>query len=207
MKYFDFTEVSKEKTFVLACSFGPDSMALFKMMLDAGLNFVVAHVNYRKRKESDFEEQSLREYCKKHNKVIEVLDLKDHKYTKNFQAEARELRYKFFAEVAKKYNAEVVFTAHQLDDHLETYFMQKDRGYVSYYGIKPFSEIFGVKVMRPLLDHTKKDLEEFDIRNNVPFSIDVSNLSDNYTRNKIRHSIIDKLSYEDKQKYITFASN
>lgn len=204
MNPFDFSTLSKNSKFILACSYGPDSMALFNMMLEADLDFIVCHVNYHKRKESNFEEKSLREFCALHNKEIIVLDLKDHIYTKNFQAEARELRYEFFAKIAIKYNAAAVLTAHHLDDLLETYFMQKDRGVILYYGIRPVTIINGITIIRPLLNYEKRELEEYDIKHKVPYSVDISNLSDDYTRNQIRHNIIEKLSREDKLEYVEY---
>ena len=52
--------LDKNKKYLLACSFGPDSMALFDMLLKEGYKFAVAHVNYRLRSEADDEEISLR---------------------------------------------------------------------------------------------------------------------------------------------------
>ena len=51
------------KKYLLACSFGPDSMALFSLLLEYGFNFDVAHVNYHLRKESDAEENGLKSFC------------------------------------------------------------------------------------------------------------------------------------------------
>ena len=49
--------------------------------------------------------------------------------------------------------------AHQKDDLIETYLMQKERKLgVSYYGLRQSNTIKGVKVFRPLLSYTKKDL-------------------------------------------------
>lgn len=59
-----------------------------------------------------------------------------------------------------------------------------------------------MKIIRPLLDETKKDLEEYNKINNVPYSIDVSNLSDDYRRNKIRHTVIEYLSESERKTYL-----
>ena len=56
--------LDKNKRYLLACSFGPDSMALFDMLKKEGITFEVAHVNYHLREESDSEETALRGYCK-----------------------------------------------------------------------------------------------------------------------------------------------
>ena len=88
--------LDKSKKYVVACSFGPDSMALLDMMIKENYDLVVAHVNYHKRKESDFEQSSLIEYCKKHGVHCCVLDKRDLKHAGNFQEWARRFRYQFF---------------------------------------------------------------------------------------------------------------
>lgn len=196
--------LDSKKKYVIACSYGPDSMALLDMAIKDKLDVVVAHVNYHKRDISNFEEESLRKYCGDHNVRIEVLDTTKLKCEGNFQNWARNVRYQFFAEVLKNYNADAVLAAHQQDDLIETYLMQKQRGgFVRYSGIAEKTTIFGVPVIRPLLNYSKIELEAYDKDNNVPFSIDVSNLTNDYTRNKIRHEIVEKLSKDDRQKILS----
>ena len=59
--------LDKTKKYLLACSYGPDSMALFDMLLKEEYKFSVAHVNYHKRDISNFEEESMRDICLKNN--------------------------------------------------------------------------------------------------------------------------------------------
>ena len=196
--------LDSKKKYVIACSYGPDSMALLDMAIKDKLDIVVAHVNYHKRDVSNFEEESLRKYCKDRGVQIEVLDTTGLKCDGNFQNWARKVRYEFFAKVLKKYNADAVLVAHQQDDLIETYLMQKQRsGFVRYSGIAEKTTIFDVPVVRPLLNYSKADLEAYDGNNNVPYSIDVSNLTNDYTRNKIRHEVVEKLSKEERQKILS----
>jgi len=191
------------KKYVVACSFGPDSMALLDSAIKNNLNVVVAHVNYRKREESVHEQQSLENYCKEKNIKIYVLDLIDQKHIGNFQEWAREKRYKFFADVVLKEKASGVLVAHQEDDLIETYLMQKKRkNLVKTPGISEKNELFGVTIIRPLLGYSKRDLLEYDKENGVPFSIDKTNLEDVYTRNKIRHSVVEKLTASERKTLI-----
>lgn len=195
--------LDKSKRYVVACSYGPDSMALLDMLLKEHYDVVVAHVNYHKRDVSNFEEQSLRNYCQEHSVKIEVLDTKELKCVGNFQNWAREIRYSFFKDVCKKHDCVAVLVAHQQDDLIETYLMQKQRGgYVKNPGIADKTRIFDVDIIRPLLGYSKADLLAYDKENSVPFSIDISNLSNDYTRNKIRHEIVEKTSREERQKII-----
>ncbi len=203
---------NKSKIYLLACSYGPDSMALFDILCKNRVNFVVCHVNYHKRGEvSNYEEKALREYCLNRKINFECLDTS--LLTKpikkvNFQAYAREIRYLFFKEMYEKYNADGLFVAHQLDDLLETYLIQKERkAFVSYYGLAEESYRYGMRTLRPLLKYSKADLEKYDKENGIPFSIDSSNLTDVYKRNKIRHSIIDKFSKSEKIELLKVIKN
>ena len=195
--------IDKNKKYVVACSFGPDSMALLNLAIKNNLKFVVAHVNYHKRKISNFEQASLTQFCKDKNIEIEVLDTASLTVTGNFQEWARETRYKFFKKVCEKYGAYGVLVAHQQDDVIETYLMQKSRGnLVKYWGICGENEILGVRVLRPLLGYSKQELLEYDIANKIPYSIDESNLTDHYTRNKYRHHLVEKLNFEERKELI-----
>ena len=189
----------KDKKYLIGVSGGPDSMALLNMLQLQGYNLVICHVNYHKRKESNYEQEEISKYARERNIPLHVLDTSSLKVEGNFQAWAREVRYKFFKEQYDFYNAEGLFVAHQQDDLLETYIMQKKRhNIVSYYGIKEENDIYSMKVIRPLLSFSKKSLLDYCIKNQVFYSIDSSNLEDDYTRNKIRHSIVEKM--DDKQR-------
>ncbi len=191
--------LDKTKKYVVACSFGPDSMALLDMALKDGLDVVVAHVNYRKRTASQTEQDNLQKYCDNHKIKLYILDLINQMPSGNFQAWARKKRYEFFKYVSEKEGASTVLVAHQQDDVIETYLMQKKRGnIVKKYGISRENQLFGVKIIRPLLGYSKQQLNNYDVKNNVPFSIDESNLTDHYTRNKIRHSIVEKMSSSER---------
>ena len=197
-----------DKKYVVACSFGPDSMALLDAAIKESLNIVVAHVNYRKRDASQFEQDSLQKFCDERKIKLYILDLKGQKHEGNFQQWARKKRYEFFKDVAEKENADAVLVAHQQDDVIETYLMQKQRGNLAKNpGISSENELFGVKIIRPLLGYTKKELEEYDKKNKVPYSIDESNLSNYYTRNKIRHNIVEKLTKLERQSILNEINN
>ena len=195
--------LEKNKKYVVACSFGPDSMALLSLAIENGYNIVVAHVNYRKRDASEAEQRGLLNYCGERNIKVYVLDLMGVKHSGNFQDWAREKRYHFFKDVLKKESADAVLVAHQEDDVIETYLMQKKRGNFSKFaGITGEIDLFGIKIIRPLLAYSKQDLLDYNAKNNVPFSIDESNLKDEYTRNKIRHNVVEKMTKEERKQIL-----
>lgn len=190
----------KDALYIVAVSGGPDSMALLNMLyLDGYKNLVVCHVNYHRRKESNFEQQEVTNWANNRKLKIEVLDTSSLVVKGNFQAWARKVRYSFFKDMYKKYNASGLFVAHNQDDSFETYIIQKNKGgFYSHFGLLTESEMNGMKVLRPLLNVKKKDLLNYCIEKSVFYSIDSSNLEDHYSRNKIRHSIVEKM--DDSQR-------
>ena len=188
-----------KKKYLLACSFGPDSMALFTMLLNEGYAFDVAHVNYHLREESNQEEADLRAYCKKNSIQIYVYDNKNVPKS-NIEAKCREIRYRFFKEVYDSDEYAALLVAHNQDDLIETYLLQKERkNLVKYYGIEETTDLFGMRVLRPLLGYSKASLEAFCIKTNTPYAIDKSNLEPIYKRNQIRLNVVSKMSDEDRQ--------
>lgn len=196
-------KIQPDKFYIVAVSFGPDSMCLLDLLRKEKCQLVVAHVNYHKRPESNQEQIDLEKYCKNNNLKFEVLDTKDLKPIGNFQKWAREIRYEFFALLQEKYNAECVFVAHQQDDLIETYLMQKNKGnYVKYWGIAKKNTVKHAQIVRPLLNYSKAELQRYCDENRVPYAIDSSNLEDHYTRNKIRHAVMEKINDDERQKLL-----
>lgn len=196
-------KLDKDKKYLLACSFGPDSMAAFYLLLQGGYNFEVAIVNYHLRIESDEEVLGLEKYSNEHGIKLHILSIEE-KITSNIEKKCRDIRYNFFKNLVYKYHFDEVIVAQHMDDHIETYLLQKRRKILPiYWGISDKTNIFGINVVRPLLGYTKKQLYEICVQNNVPFAIDKSNLEDSYLRNKIRHEIVEKMSDKDKQKTVT----
>lgn len=190
---------SKNDTYVIGVSGGPDSMALLDMLHEQGYSLVVCLVNYNTRKESSIEQKMVEKYCFDRGITFETIDVIYYKKYGNFEAWARDVRYSFFKETLKKHEAKGVFIAHHLDDLLETYLIQKQRNNITkYYGLKETSELLGMKVIRPLLRLDKKSLMAYCQKNNIPYSIDSTNLETTHLRNKIRNSVLN--SYTDKDK-------
>ena len=187
--------LEKNRHYLLACSFGPDSMALFDMLLKEGYKFSVAHVNYHLRKESNEEESKLRDFCVEHNIGIYVRDVNEVLGESNLEMKCREIRYNFFISVMKENKFDALLVAHQEDDLIETYLMQKRRkNLVNYFGIKEISYFSDIEIIRPLLRYRKEELMMYCRMFNVPYAIDKTNLEDHFLRNQIRQSVVEKLS-------------
>ena len=181
--------LSKKEKYLLTCSFGPDSMALFYYLLKHGFTFEVAHVNYHILEQADDDERGIKEFAEKYNIKVHVLKTYMPKNV-NEEIWAREVRYNYFEKVAKERNIKKVLVAHNKGDDIETYLLQKERGGVFYhYGLEKIGKRGDVKIVRPLLNITKNELEEYCKSNSVPFSIDPSNFDSRFKRNKIRKDL------------------
>lgn len=192
--------LEKNKKYLLACSFGPDSMALFDMLLKEGYRFAVAHVNYHLRAEADDEEIDLRNYCLTHGVGIYVKSVRENLGDNNLEAKCRDIRYNFFIDIVKQNGFDALLVAHQEDDLIETYLMQKKRkNLVNYFGIKEISYFTDVEIIRPLLKYRKKELLIYCRMFGVPYAIDKTNLEDHFLRNQLRHQVVELMTPEERK--------
>ena len=192
------TNLDKNKKYILACSYGPDSMALFSYLIKEKIYFEIAHVNYHILKQANDDEIGIRNEAKKYNIKVHVLETNMPKGV-NEEDRAREIRYEYFKEVAIKTNIKDVLVAHNEDDLIETYLLQKERNnIVSYFGLKEVLNRNEYNVIRPLLGYTKKELLDYCKINQIPYSIDPSNSDVKFKRNKYRKEVINNLTKDDR---------
>ncbi len=203
--------IKNKDVVIISCSGGPDSMCLLSIMLkfkhEKDLTIICAHVNHKKRKQSEEEEKYVKNFCKEQNIKFELLELTN--YDDNFQADARKQRYKFLKELKEKYKASIVMTAHHGDDLIETILMRISRGsnLSGYTGFKTIDEYNEYKIIKPLIYLNKEDILEYNKNNSIKYYIDDSNFEDDYTRNRYRKNILSFLKSENKkihEKYLIF---
>lgn len=89
----------------------------------------------------------------------------------NFENEARNKRYHFYEEILKKYNTKYIFLAHHGDDLIETILMKINHGSTleGYAGIKEIAKHNDYYIVRPFLKYTKKDLIDYNKKNNIKY--------------------------------------
>lgn len=187
----------KESKNLLAFSAGVDSSALFFLLLKQNISFDIVIINYNVRVQSKDEVNYAKELALKYNKQIFIKEVKLETIS-NFEKTARDIRYKFFEEVIDENSYEVLITAHQLNDKLEWFLMQltKGAGLIELIGFNEFEQKENYKIYKPLLDITKKELEEFLQKEDIKYFIDNSNFDEKYKRNYFRHNFSDKLLSE-----------
>ncbi len=205
-------DIKEKDTVILSCSAGPDSMSLLDLLIKLretiDINIICAHVNHKKRIESEEEEKFLKSYCEKANITFELLTIKDIK--DNFQSSARKQRYEFLSVLQEKYGAKVIITAHHADDLIETILMKISRGsnIKGYAGFKEKIVYDSHIILKPLISFTKDEILEYNKLNNVEYRTDKSNVSDDYTRNRYRKHMLPFLKSENckvHEKYNMFS--
>ena len=191
---------SPDKLYLIALSGGADSIALALMMKEQHLNVLALHCNFHLRgEESDRDEQFVRDFCHKHAIPLEVCHFdtlasaREHKTS--IEMEARDLRYRWFAQRAQALDAEAICVAHHKDDQAETLLLNLIRGT----GLKglaamhPDRIVNGLRIIRPLLDITKKEILQYLARMGQDFVTDSSNLERDALRNRIRLDLMPML--------------
>lgn len=187
---------SSAQNVTVALSGGADSVCLLYALKEIeekySLNISAIHINHMLRAEESLrDEEFVKNLCKGLGVPLKVfqVDVKAETKTTGESTElaARRLRYEIFARESKC----VVATAHSADDNLETvlFNMTRGSGIKGICGIPPVRDIF----VRPLIFCSRKEIEEYLNSKKIPFVIDSTNLTDNYTRNYIRHNTVTTL--------------
>ena len=209
LSYLESIPIKDNDTVVIACSGGPDSMALMDLTIKYRekhpINIVCAHVNHNVREVSKDEKIFVENYCKDNNVTFEFMVINNYG-DDNFHNEARTKRYNYFEEIVNKYNAKFLFTAHHGDDLMETILMRINRGtnLRGYAGFKQIVDMNTYKIVRPLVTLTKQEILDYNTQNNISFVTDESNKKDVYTRNRYRKYIVSELKKEEQHTHLKF---
>ena len=199
-------------TIVIGVSGGPDSMALLNMLINLVNNkkidakLVVAHINHGLREEADEETRFVEDFCRQNNIECYVKREKVDELAKEqkigTEEAGRKLRYSFFEEIANKVNANKIATAHNANDNAETVLMNLMRGSGTT-GLKGIEIKRDEKYIRPILELTRKEIEEYCKNENLNPKYDKTNKENIYTRNKIRNKLIPYIEEEFNPNIVT----
>ena len=193
----------RNNVILAAISGGPDSVCLLDALCELkekyDLQIVAAHVNYGLRgKDSDLDEKLAKNLAEKYSLPVEILSFT--KYEKSeirntiSEEKLRKIRYDFFEKIQKKYRANAIAVGHNLNDQTETVLMRIIRGT----GIRGLGAIKfkNNNIIRPLLNIPRKEIIAYLRSNKTPYRIDKTNLSADFTRNKIRNKLLPELEKE-----------
>jgi len=196
------THTLKKKLFertdniLLAISGGKDSMAMAHLFLQHNLLFGIAHCNFKLRgQEAELDTELVKKFAKENNIKFYYTEFATEKYALekgiSIQMAARDLRYNWFDKISEENNYKYIATAHHKNDVAETMIINltKGTGLAGLHGIKSKMK----NIIRPLLNFSRKEIENYVNQHQVPFREDKSNADTKYTRNLIRHKVIPEL--------------
>ncbi len=178
---------------IVALSGGADSVALLRILLDIGYKVEAAHCNFHLRQdESDLDESFVYHICREQGVLLHTTHFDTRNYAASCQLSiemaARELRYQWFEELRIQRKAQAIAVGHHQDDSIETVLLNLIRG-TGISGLKGIRPKNGF-VVRPLLCVNRKEITDYLDRIGQEYRTDSSNLSEEFTRNKIRLSLL-----------------
>lgn len=185
---------------LVGLSGGADSIALLSVLceLSEKYGFVVsaAHINHCLRGETaERDEEFSRAAAERAGVPFYLLraDVRGRAAEKGISEElaGREIRYEFFEKICEENGIDAIATAHHRNDNAETILMNFMRG-------SGISGLCGIpyrrgKIIRPLLDVTRAEIEHYCNEMLLEYVIDETNLETEYTRNKIRNILIPQI--------------
>jgi tRNA(Ile)-lysidine synthase len=193
-KYIQKNQLIKPTDKILVgISGGRDSISLALILKNLDYNISLAHCNFNLRgEESDTDERFVCDFAKKQQVNLHKISFETEKHAKtkgiSIQMSARELRYDWFDKISDEFNYNYIAIGHNRDDIVETFFINLIRGT----GLEGLSGIKAKngKIVRPLLDISRKEIDNYINSNNINYREDSSNASTKYIRNKLRHTIL-----------------
>jgi tRNA(Ile)-lysidine synthase len=183
---------------IVGVSAGVDSMVLLRLLTslrqEFDLSLIVAHVNHGLRpKESEGEAELVQKESERLGLTFEygLFDVKAFKKAGglSLQDAARRIRFHFFNLLLQRHGANKIALGHNADDQVETLFLRLMRG-SGLGGLKGILPIREGKVIRPLLEVWRREIESFAQEMKIPYLLDSSNLKEDYLRNRLRLTLI-----------------
>lgn len=179
--------------YIVALSGGADSVALLLILKSIGMPIEAAHCNFHLRgEESDRDEQFCVNLCEREGIALHRIHFDTFTYAEkhkiSIEMAARDLRYRYFTQLAKDIEADGICVAHHRDDNVETLLLNLLRG-SGVDGLAAIAPKNG-NILRPLLCISRQDVLDYLAERNQDYVTDSTNLEDDALRNKIRHHVI-----------------
>lgn len=205
----EYNLLNKGDSVLIGLSGGADSVclthALWSLKDEFGIKLYTAHINHGIRgDEAKRDELFAENFSKKLGIECFVLNVDIPKIAKDTnvseETAGRNVRYNFFNELCKTHNINKVATAHNRNDNAETLLMNFMRGSTTngLCGIPYVRE----NIIRPILNVSRDEIEKYCSDNGLEYMTDSTNLTEDYTRNKIRHTLLPYIQKEFNENFI-----
>lgn len=177
---------------LVALSGGADSVALLSALIELGFDCIAAHCNFHLRGEESMRDmRHCESLCKELGVDIYVKDFNVPERMKatgeSVEMACRELRYSWFAELLDRDFPQAVAVGHHREDQAETLMLNLIRGtgIAGLTGMKPRNG----NIVRPLLEVSRKQIEDYLAAKGLTYVTDSSNVSDAHRRNRLRNML------------------
>lgn len=191
-----YNMITKGDRIIVGLSGGADSCALLHFLVsirkDLNLDIYACHINHGIRGiEADNDERFTESFCSLLGVKLFTLhaDVINEAKKRGISTElcGREIRYDFFKCKSRELNAKIA-TAHTASDNVETVLFNLTRGsgIQGLCGIPPVRE----NIIRPLIEVSRDDIEQYCAENKIEYVTDSTNLTREYTRNKLRLDVV-----------------
>lgn len=200
---------SKNDRLLVAVSGGVDSRVLMHILSELSFDIGIAHCNFQLRgQESDMDEQFVALLAKEYEVPFYSARFSTAEFANehglSIQMAARQLRYEWFEKVRFDENYNYIAIAHNLNDTVETFFINLIRG-TSIRGLTGMPVKNGY-VVRPLMFAKRNEIVQYAKSNQLDFREDSSNAETKYLRNKIRHGLLPVLNEINRNFYLNIIS-
>lgn len=196
--------LEKGDRMVVGVSAGVDSMVLLHLLnalrQDFSLTLIVAHLNHGLRPQESLREvEFVQKESDRLGLIFEYQEVNVRSFQKikkiSLQEAARQVRFQFFHDLCQKYSAGKIALGHHADDQVETLLLRLFRG-SGLQGLKGMLPIREGRIIRPLLEVWKDEIESVAFEHSIPYLMDSSNLKKDYLRNRIRLNLIPLIEKE-----------
>jgi tRNA(Ile)-lysidine synthase len=199
-----FNMIDQGDRVLAAVSGGPDSVTLVLSLLALKKKYAIkigiAHLNHGLRGEESLRDENFTRMLAQNLELPfyrEQIDVGAHAKTHglSFEEAGRDIRYRFFDQIAQTHGYTKIATGHNKDDNAELVLMNLLRGAGTrgLSGIPPMRE---GRYIRPLIQVSKNLILDFLNSENQAYVFDSSNKDMRYLRNKIRYQLIPQLQSE-----------
>lgn len=199
VKKFISQHLPQTSRIIVGLSGGADSMALLLSLRHADCELIAAHCNFHLRgEESERDRRHCEEICSKLG--IELL-IKDFDVaaqraatSESLEMACRTLRYAWWDELIAAGTGDYIAVGHHCEDNVETFFLNLLRG-SGIAGLKGMLPVNG-HVIRPLLECSRANIEQFVIASGYDWVNDSTNSENEYKRNRLRNIILPAIEQE-----------
>ena len=196
----------KSPKIAVAVSGGSDSMGLVFLLKNwisknnGSLTALI--VDHQIRKDSNLEASNIKKYLINHEIKCKIFKVNKKNVIKKNMNEARRNRFNQLFNFCNKNSIFHLFIAHHYDDNLETYLLRKLAG-SNFEGLRCMQQkvtIKSIQILRPLLIFSKKNIIEYNKKNNIYYIDDPSNENLKYSRIAVRKFLFEKNKFNQQIK-------